>query len=94
MAQDVGYYDNDVTFTEGPFVVVYVNGYRIEVEQKGSRCPVLPDKSVYGYCERQKFFCHKMQERKLIAETVDVLNQMVRGGKITLHEKGYWYIPK
>lgn len=92
MAQDVGYYENNVTFVEGPFVVVFANGYRIEVELKGAKCPVLPDDSIYHYCKNNHLACHKEQGREPIARTVDILNQKVRDGQIVLHEKGYWYI--
>jgi hypothetical protein len=84
MAQRVGYFQDDVTFTEGPFVMVNANGWRIEVhngEDHGCNC-VMPALSIYalrkhlGYPEG-KFVCADEA-----ATLVDRLNRMVRDGKI------------
>lgn len=49
MAKYVGYFENFETpeeeseaFSQGPFVVVDANGYRIEAQVKGNKCPALP----------------------------------------------------
>ena len=85
MAQIVGYYQDNVTFEEGPFVAVDAWGWRIEVEQKGAKCPVLPDRSIYNALRRHKGKKPgKLDTFEEIAPYVDWLNQMVREGKITL----------
>lgn len=42
MAQEIGYHDDGVVFTEGPFVICNPlnNGWRIEAELRGAVCPV------------------------------------------------------
>ncbi len=94
MAQFVGYFEDDVTYTEGPFVVVNANGYRIEVENKKSekKCPCLPPLDIYTLCELYNKTCHKNDDHTIIAATVDWLNQQVKDGVIVLNEKGYWYV--
>lgn len=85
MAQVVGYFEDNVVFTEGPFVICnpWGNGWRIEVEMKGHECPVLPDMSIYPTIERLglKGKTHDMKQAELVC---DLLNQMVRGKRIVL----------
>lgn len=89
MAQVVGYFQNDVTFTEGPFVIVERNGWRIEAEQKGCNCPILPDSSIYEIAERKFGLCGKTTYKSLAEKVCDALNQMVRDKKIVLRD-GCW----
>lgn len=92
MAQVVGYYDNDVQYTEGPFVICNAlgNGWRIEAELKGHHCPVLPDASIYTAAK--KFgFVGKTDDKQHAAYVCDRLNQMVREGKISLYRNVWVY---
>lgn len=93
MAQEVGYYDNDVTFTEGPFVICRmgppggpITGWRIEAEMKGNLCPVIPDYSIYQV-ERMLGMTSGTTDRNLAVKVCDELNQMVRNGQIILDPK-------
>lgn len=78
MAQKVSYGANNVTFEEGPFVVVYTSGWRIEVKLDGHPCPILPHSSIYKLMERWgkrgKFATLEEAE-----EVCDRLNSMVEG---------------
>lgn len=84
MAQVVAYFDDDVVFEEGPFVICNArgNGWRIEVEQKGCKCPVLPDISIYRYLGESV----KWPLREDAEAVCDQLNKMVKEGKIVLDE--------
>ena len=88
MAQVVGYFDDNVEYEEGPFVLCnpLVNGWRIEVEQKGHRCPVLPDISIYKIMREGFGLEGKTFDKKEIERICDSLNQMVKEGKITLND--------
>ncbi len=85
MAQMVGYSENNVVFTEGPFVVVYAGGYRIEVEQKGHHCPVLPHSSIYEI-ERRCGLNGKTLHQEQAVKVCDLLNKMVEMKEIVLVE--------
>ena len=53
MAQEIQYNDNNVTYTEGPFVIVnhpHHSLWRIEVERKHCSCPVPPEYEIYDLC--------------------------------------------
>ena len=83
MAQEVRYFQNNPEFTEGPFVIVNVNGWRIEVELAGYHCPVLPSTSVLRIVD--KLGLHgKTNNRELAAMVCDNLNARVRAGEIVL----------
>ena len=71
-------------FREGPFVVVWINGFRIEAEYRGHHCPVLPMVSIYKFLEHEGMQAHKTDDRKKIEESVDLLNQKVKEGVIKL----------
>lgn len=90
MAQFVRYFEDNVTYTEGPFVAVDINGYRIEVELKGWKCPVLPDSSIYSFMRRYKILDGKTENKGRITKAVDWLNNRVKEGKIVLHKDGWW----
>jgi hypothetical protein len=75
MAQEVGYMDNNVTYTEGPFVIVYVNGWRIEAELKGHKCPVLPDVSIYHLAAMSERPLHKTENKSEIEMLCNWLNR-------------------
>ena len=84
MAQIVGYFEDDVIFTEGPFVLVDIWGWRIEVELKGHNCPVLPHISIYKIREQLDWDLGKTENTELATRVCDQLNQMVRDGEIVL----------
>jgi hypothetical protein len=88
MAQIVGYYENDVKYKEGPFVICNPlgNGWRIEVELKGHYCPVLPDLSIYPII-RALGLNGKTHDKNLITRICDALNRMVADGEVVLVRK-------
>lgn len=94
MAQIVGYFENFVEYTEGPFVLVNANGWRIEVELKGHYCPVLPDVSIYNTREKLGWPLGKTDDFKKAERVCNELNAMVKRGEIVLHPKGYWVLPE
>ena len=92
MAQEVPYYADNITYEEGPFVLVYAGGYRIEAELKGHHCPVLPDVSILHLIEAQFGDSCKSDNKQEIARRVDWLNEMVRAGEVVLRGKS-WVAP-
>lgn len=89
MAQEVGWGQNNVEFKEGPFVIVNINGWRIEAELKGHYCPVLPASSIYRITERMGF-SGKTDNKEQAEMVCDALNGMVRTGQIVLADNGWW----
>ena len=94
MAQRVGYFEDNVVFTEGPFVMVNANGWRIESsdgQEHGCNC-VHIDRSVrmlavgLGYQG-------KRDDPALVEPIVDKLNKLVREEVIVQRESGTWYYP-
>ena len=93
MAQVVRYFQNNPVFTEGPFVIVNINGWRIEAELietelKGHLCPVLPALSIYSIMKKLGLQ-GKTNDKEQAAAVCDALNGMVRAGAIVLHN-GWW----
>lgn len=91
MAQIVGYWKDNITYEEGPFVVVDVsnnNQFRIEVELKGHHCSILPDTSIYEFLRKADIDAY---DREQCIETCDLLNQMVMEKKI-VEINGFWVI--
>ena len=87
MAQVVGYFEDGVTYEEGPFVISnpLSNGWRIEAEVKGSktRTPALPDTSIFPL--KKKLGMDGKTFDKALAERVcDELNVIVRAGEIAV----------
>ena len=93
MAQAIEYYDNDVVLTEGPFVICnpHGNGWRIELELKGHKCPVLPDTTIYTIMHNLGLD-GKTHNQKKVETVCDALNAMVKDGKIVL--VGKCWLPK
>jgi hypothetical protein len=91
MAQAVGYFQDDVVFEEGPFVICNAlgNGWRLEVEQKGVKYPVLPHGSIYDLVKKRFGLNGKTNDRDVIAKICDSLNQMARDKEILLVD-GMW----
>lgn len=90
MAQKVGYFENNVTFKEGPFVLVDAGGWRIEVKLRGHHCPVLPHSSIYPIKERLGWPLGKINDTVRATLVCDKLNEMVRAGKIVEQDNGLW----
>lgn len=93
MAQEVGYFETDITFKEGPFVVCNPmnNGWRIEAQMDGRNESVLPDSSIYNI-EKKFGLIGRPINKEPVAEVCDILNQMVRGGLI-VKKDGVWICP-
>lgn len=96
MSQVVKYYQNDVVFTEGPFVCCQLGSesYRVEAECKASKnpgCPALPDISIVRLLEDEGFNS-AYTNLKGCAKVVDFLNGLVREGKIILSVDGWWEV--
>jgi hypothetical protein len=94
VVQLVGYFENNVSFLEGPFVLTRISGsgYRIEVEQKGHHCPVLPDSSIYALREERFNFSPGIREDLgPISRVCEALNKMVRNGEIVLEGCSWVY---
>lgn len=95
MTQSVGYFEDDVTFTEGPFVICNPlgSGWRIEAEYKGAKCPGHPDTSIYDLRQRIFGWRGKTDSRDKITAVCDHLNRMVAEGKIVLKGNA-WVVPQ
>jgi hypothetical protein len=91
MAQEVGYFEDDVEYTEGPFVIVNPmgNGWRIEVELVGHRCPVLTDSSIHELRLKNGWPTGKLNSKAQAAELCDWLNSKVRDGIIEQVRNGW-----
>jgi hypothetical protein len=104
MAQRVSYLEDEVTFTEGPFVMVTTFGrsgvtphppeWRLEVELKKYRCSVLPDISVIRLLREEKGWTTLRGPEKLVEAMVNWANLQVERGVIALSDKGVWVAPK
>lgn len=90
MAQIVGYFQDDVIYTEGPFVLVEANGWRIETELEGHRYPVLPDPSIYELRYNLGWGPGKTHDFDLAVNVCDTLNQMTKDGRLI--KKGRWWV--
>lgn len=94
MAQSVGYFEDNVTFTEGPFVICNPlgNGWRIEVELKDGVCPILPDGSIYDLVKVRYGLAGKTNSHELITKICDDLNQLVKDNQIVLVGKSWRHL--
>jgi hypothetical protein len=92
MAQQVEYWQDNIEYLEGPFVVVNAGGYRIEMELKGHCCPVQTTVLIDRYLAEHKFSCYKTNCLQTASDTVDWLNNKVKNGDIIL-VNGRW-VPK
>jgi hypothetical protein len=90
MAQVVGYFQDNVAFTEGPFVIVYAGGWRIEVEQKKINHPIMTSLSIDRHIKRLGIPHGKTKDMDLARSVCDGLNAMVRAGEIVLTDWGSW----
>jgi hypothetical protein len=86
MAQTVGYYENNVQYTEGPFVVTTTRGrwYRIEAQKDGHQEPVIPEPSIMEVIYRLGGYGSASR-----TAVCDTLNRMVRTGQI-VKTNGVW----
>jgi len=103
MAQEVGYLEDDVVFTEGPFVYVYAHGYRIECEyrpgpgQVAPKCnAVFPHASIYRLrqAEWPEWPGGKTDDKDLAEKTCDWLNSLVNADRIVLLKGRRWVCPE
>jgi len=94
MAKLVGYFDDNVTFDEGPFVLTNPlnNGYRVEVQIKESGTPVLPAVCIYEFLELNGFDPCKSRDIEKAKAKVDFLNHNVSDGVIKKSDKGIWKV--
>jgi hypothetical protein len=93
MAQHVGYFQNyPFVLTEGPFVVVYAGGYRIEVDRVRAICPGHPDLSIYKLLDAWGFY-GKTEHSAPADEACDRLNQLVRLGHVVYDESKDTWLP-
>ena len=86
MAQVVDYFEDNITYKEGPFVVtrLFGNDYntRVEVELVGHARPVLPHSSIYRLMSDLRLPPRgKLQN---VSRTVNKLNMMVEEEQIKL----------
>lgn len=105
MAQIIRYFENNVEYTEGPFVLTKLNSYddyRLEVELKDHHCPVLTGLSIDRLIvKRKQKFCvqsDRSDGRPLarlrgtldkMTFVCDWLNQQVNKGVVIL-KHGAW----
>ncbi len=92
MAQTVGYFEDNIEYREGPFVIVPLYGtYRIEVEFKGHKCPITTDISIYRW--RESIGRARSLGRDKAADVCDKLNQLVKDEVVVLKD-GIWVHPE
>jgi hypothetical protein len=97
MAVTVGYFegtekspiDRERAYAEGPFVLVYAYGWRIEVDNPSGVCPALPSMSVYKLRKKLGYPLGKFSEFEKACELCDKLNGLVKEG-IVVEKDGYW----
>jgi len=91
MAQEVGYYEDNVVYTEGPFVICNPlgNGWRIEAELKGCPCPVYPDMSIDALVKRVFGYSGKWPTKEQATEVCDWLNSKVWVNEIILKDSNW-----
>ena len=92
MAQQVGYRENNVEYTEGPFVIVNAGGWRIESELKGHQCPVLPGSDIIAFINKENGGVLKGSLEQM-SKVCDKLNALVDVGEILLH-RNWWSFKK
>jgi len=91
MAQIVDYFQENIEFTEGPFVLCRTPaGYRIECESKSHLFTVVLDFSILLFLEKQLYYDPNDLSKKANKPWVDHLNNLVREGKIVLEDTGSW----
>jgi hypothetical protein len=94
MAQHVHYFEDfpqdDEHFPEGPFVIMEFNGWRIEVQNPGGKCPCLPDSSIYRLIEKTCYGPGKWDNEETAIAICNMLNSMVHKGKIIKDSRDNW----
>jgi hypothetical protein len=90
MAKRVGFFENtDACYEEGPFVMVMANGWRVEVGEKGMKCPILPDMSIYGFRRDRGVPDGKLNDDHRMECVVNYLNAKVKDGTIVKKDGVY-----
>jgi hypothetical protein len=94
MAIRVGYFQNTKDcYSEGPFVMVNANGWRIEVGCAEMHCPTLPDNSVYAFLRDRGLPDYKTDDEALCECVVDYLNAKVKDGTLVRRDNNWlWEI--
>ncbi len=92
MAQIVGYFENDIVFKEGPFVLCNVGGrFRIESEYKGHHCSTLLHPSIYTLLESERNYKPGCRVLRECEPDVNWLNEQVHIGRIVLDGNMWTY---
>jgi hypothetical protein len=95
MAKTVGYFENFteeskiLASSEGPFVLVWANGWRIEQILGECNCPVMPSLSILLLKEKLGWGPGKLEDFERAAAVCDSLNGMVRSGKIEFKQSSW-----
>lgn len=79
-------------YSEGPFVIVYINGWRIECEVVGEQRPAFPHLSIYQLRKIGGWPSGHLDKRAAI-QLCNWLNQKVRDGTIIIRND-YWVLRK
>ncbi len=84
MAIEVGYFKNTTEcYSEGPFVMVEASGWRVEVWYRDSKCPSLPDPSIYAFLRHHGLPDSKSDDRDRAVLIIDFLNRKAKSGELT-----------
>lgn len=92
MAQEVGYFEDNIVYTEGPFVVTCVGScsYRVEAEKKGGICTILPHISVNFHMKNRGTMLTCTTRENAHAQA-DYLNDLVSAGTIVNVDSEWQY---
>lgn len=87
MAKIVGFFQDHIAYSEGPFVLCSIMGgshYRLEAEMKGHHTSVFPEDSIYCLAFHEVLYIPANGTRAYSEPVVDWLNEQVRKGRIVL----------
>jgi hypothetical protein len=97
MAIKVGFFEDQKPehYVEGPFVLVFASGYRVEMENKNGPCSVMPNQKVMNFIRENGYEYNKSCSNVTdsspsfieVRELCDFLNRSVMIGTLKLHEK-------
>ena len=94
MAQEVAYCEKDIFFSEGPFVIMFAYDWRILVESKGDRYPIIPNQSIWRFANDMLNPFESFEFKEDAEELCDWLNEQVELGAIKLNNKNQWVAPR
>lgn len=101
MAIEIGYWsdfkneeERQKAFQEGPFVIVYAGGWRVEVDWEKVNHPILPDSSIYNLQQKWGYDQGKFpwSEKQKAVAFCDLLNKEVKNGSIVKTQNGIWKV--